>query len=119
MVAMPGASGSCLVTSPIRVVVSHSKQSLEELPIASEGDPKVLGGGFFATVPLLFESRTCLGEANRQLLNDIRDQTVCLLDAFFGVVYEPGLDIAPTRAESRELIIGEKRSLNRCFGRRP
>ena len=72
MVAMPGASGSCLVTSPIRVAVSHGKQSLEELPIASEGDPKVLGGGFFATVPLLFEPRTCLGEANRQLLNDIR-----------------------------------------------
>jgi hypothetical protein len=30
------------MTSPIRVAVSHGKQSLEELPIASEGDPKVL-----------------------------------------------------------------------------
>ena len=103
--------GCLVVASPSRVAISHGEQSLEELPIASEGDPKILSRGFFTTAPLLFEPRTRVGEANRKLFDDIRDQTVCLLDAVSGIVYERRLDIGPPRTESRELVIGEKRSL--------
>ena len=35
---------------------SHCEQSLEEVPIAGECDPEVLGGRFLTTAPLLFQA---------------------------------------------------------------
>lgn len=102
-----------------RVTISHREQSLKEFPVALEGDPKILGRSFFAATPLLFKARTRFGEAGGELFDDVRHQAVCLLDAAFGIVDETRLDAVPTRTQSRELIIGEKRSVRRCFGLRP
>jgi hypothetical protein len=38
------------------VAVSHREQSVEEVAVAFEGHPKVLGGGLFAAPLLLFEA---------------------------------------------------------------
>lgn len=91
----------------------HREQSLEEVSVALEGDPKILGRSVFAATPPLFEARTRFCEAGRKLVDDVGHQPVCLLDAVFGIVDETRLDAVPTRTESRELIIGEKRPLRR------
>jgi hypothetical protein len=93
--------------------VLNGEQSVEELPVPFERNPKIFGGGFLASTPLLLQSRTRLSEAIAEPFDGVGHQTVCLFDTAFGVVDEAGLDTVPPAPEFLTVRLGEKRSLRR------
>lgn len=80
------------------VPVLHREQAVEELPVAFQRNPEILGRGVLAATPLLLEPRPCLCEAAAELFDDGRHQAVCLFDTALGVVDEAGLDAVPLPA---------------------
>src|SRR4029079_3648729 len=87
---------------------SDLQQSVEERPVASQRDAKVLRRRFLALVPLLLQARAGLVEAARQLRHQVRDELVGPLDRFPRLVDETGLHFLPARAQPLELVLVEE-----------
>jgi len=94
------------------VAVSHREQPVEEVAVTPQGETEVFGGGLFATGPLILEPCTRFGEAVREPVDQIGHQAIRFMDALFGIVDESRLHIVPARAKTRELVVGEQRSLS-------
>ena len=82
-------------------------QALAEAKVTIEGDAQVFGGRFFAAPPLLFQTGTRVGEARRELIDEVGHQDIGLLDAILGVIDKGGLHGRPPAAHFRKVVVGE------------
>ncbi|NDV10529.1 hypothetical protein GXW84_40015 [Rhodococcus sp. IEGM 248] len=91
---------------------SECEQPLKKLAVPLECETKILRRALFAPSPLLLEPRTGLRESGGDPIDDVRHETIGLLDTLSGIIDEARLNLVPTQAEDRQLVLSEK-SLSR------
>src|SRR5205814_6297684 len=87
---------------------SNRKQPIKERPVALKRDAQVFSRDVVTSIPLLFELRSFVGEHFGKSLHCRRNQTICLLDRFAGLIHECRLNFFPAGAQIFEFIVGKE-----------